>query len=165
MSNHTGITFQQIWKRMDHEQRRQVTAAFFSSTENPGEQRRVAGLIASKLNLRPRKAAKLPADKAAAYLSTIESIDEPLAALLVRIYLFANQEPMLVMFLDELQIPHQAGVIADDSTAVPSADALRAAADRIRATFPADDVQLYLSALVASDAVTWAHLGAALTDG
>ena len=34
MSNHTGITFQQIWKRMDHERRRQVTAAFFSSTEN-----------------------------------------------------------------------------------------------------------------------------------
>jgi hypothetical protein len=72
---------------------------------------------------------------------------------------------MLVTFLDELQIPHQRGVIADDNTAVPSADALRAAADRIRATFPAEDVQLYLSALLASDAVTWAHLGAALTDG
>jgi hypothetical protein len=68
------------------------------------------------------------------------------------------------MFLDELQIPHQNGVIADDSTAVPSADALRAAADHLRAAFPAEDVQFYLSALLASDAVAWANLGAAFTD-
>ncbi|MGA2963260.1 MAG: hypothetical protein ABSD96_16395 [Candidatus Korobacteraceae bacterium] len=162
MSNQKS--FQQIWKRMDRERRRQVTAAFFSSTETAGEQRRVAGLIAMKLNLRPQKAAKLPADKSAAYLSAIESIDESLAALLVRTYLFANQQPMLVMFLDELQIPHQNGVIADDITTVPSADALRAAVDRIRTTFPAEDVQLYLSALFASDAVTWANLDAVLTD-
>jgi len=165
MSDQTGKTFQQIWKRMDHERRREAAAAFFSSTETAGERRRVAGLIAMKLNLRPQKAAKLHADKAAAYLSAIESVDESLAALLVRVYLFAHQEPMLVMFLDELQIPHRGGVIADDNTAVPSADALRTAADRIRTTFPAEDVQLYLSALLASDAVTWAHLGAALTDG
>ena len=116
MSNQTGRTFQQIWKRMDRERRRQVAAAFFSSTESAGEQRRAAGLIATKLNLRPQKAAKLPAEKAAAYLSAIESIDDQLAALLVRTYLFARQKPMLVMFLDELPIPHQDGVIPDDST-------------------------------------------------
>jgi hypothetical protein len=73
--------------------------------------------------------------------------------------------PAILMFLDELQIPHQGGVISDDSTAVPSAAALRAAVDRIRATYPAEDVRLYLSVLLASDAVTWEHLGAALTDG
>ena len=133
MSNQTARTFQQIWKRMDRERRRHVAAAFFASTESAGEQRRAAGLIATKLNLRPQKAAKLPPDKAAAYLAAIESIDESLAALLVRTYLFAQQKPMLVIFLDELQIPHQNGVIADDSSAVPSVDALRAAADRIRA--------------------------------
>ena len=70
----------------------------------------------------------------------------------------------IAMFLDELHIPHQNGVIADDSTAVPSADALRAAADHLRAAFPAADVQFYLSALLASDAVAWANLGAAFTD-
>lgn len=164
MSNQTGRTFQQIWKRMDRERRRQVAAAFFSSTESVGEQRRAAGLIATKLNLRPQKAAKLPAEKAAAYLSAIESIDDQLAALLVRTYLFARQKPMLVMFLDKLPIPHQDGVIPDDSTIVPSADALRAAVDRIRTAFPAEDVQLYLSALLANDAVTWANLDTALTD-
>jgi hypothetical protein len=55
-------------------------------------------------------------------------------------------------------------VISDHGTAVPGADAVRAAADRIRTAFPAEDVQLYLSALLASDAVMWANLGAAFID-
>src|ERR1700690_2631671 len=100
MSNQIGRTFQQIWKQMDIGRRRQAATAFFTSAETAGEQRRVAGLIAMKLNLRPQKAAKLPAEKAAGYLSGIESIDEPLAALLIRTYLFAHQQSMLVMFLD-----------------------------------------------------------------
>jgi hypothetical protein len=106
---------------MDHERRRQAATAFFTSMETASEQRRVAGLIATRLNLRPQKAAKLPTDKAAAYLSSIESVDESLAALLIRTYLLARQEPMLVMFLEELKIPHQSGVIPDGNTAVPTA--------------------------------------------
>jgi hypothetical protein len=122
------------------------------------------GVIAMKFNLRPQKAAKLPAEKAAAYLSAIGSIDEPLAALLVRTYLFAHQQPMLIMFLDELQIPHQNGVIPDDSTVAPGVDALRAAVNRIGAAFPAEDVQLYLSALLVSEGATWTNLRAVITD-
>ena len=120
-------------------------------------------MIARKLNLRPQKAAKLPADKAGAYLSAIESVDESLAALLVRIYLFAHQKPMLVMFLEELKIPHQDGLIPEGNTIVPTVDILRTALDRIRAAFAPEDVQLYVSALSTNDAVTWANLDAALT--
>ncbi len=162
MSGQIARTFQQIWKQMDNGRRRQAAAAFFTSVETAGEQRQVAALIAKKLNLRPQKAAKLPPEKAAGYLSAIESLEEPMAALLIRSYLFAQQTPMLAMFLDELQIPHENGVIPDGNTAVPSADALRAATARISAEFAAEDVQLYLSALAASDAVTWANLGEVL---
>jgi len=164
MSNQIGRTFQQIWKQMDRERRRQAATGFFTSAETAGEHRRVSGLIATKLNLRPQKAAKLPPEKAAGYLSAIESVDEPLAALLVRTYLFAQQKPMLSMFLDELQMPHKEGVIPDDNTVVPTADALRAAVARIRGEFPAEDVQVYMSALAASDAATWTNLGAALAE-
>lgn len=164
MSNQTGKTFQQIWKQMDSDRRRQAATAFFTSTDTAGEQRRVTGLIAMKLKLRPQTAAKLPVERAAGYLSAIESLDEPLAALLIRSYLFARQTPMLVMFLDVLQMPHENGVIPDDNTIVPTADALRTAAERIRAAFDPEDVQVYLSALSASDAVTWANLGAALEE-
>jgi hypothetical protein len=162
MSSQTSRTFQQLWKQMANARRRQAATSFFTSTETAGEQRGVAGLIATKLNLRPQKAAKLPPDKAAGYLASIESIEEPLAALLIRTYLFANLQPMLVMFLDELKIPHQNGVIPDDNTAAPTADALRAAVERILGAFAPEDVQLYLSALAASDAVTWANLDAAV---
>jgi hypothetical protein len=164
MSNQAQNTFQQIWKQMDNGRRRQAGTAFFTNAETAGEQRRISGFIAMKLNLRPQKAAKLPPEKAAAYLSNIESIEEPLAALLVRSYLFTHQTPMLVRFLDELQMPHKDGVIPDDNTVVPTADALRAATGRIRTEFPTEDVQLYLSALAASDAATWANLGAALAE-
>jgi hypothetical protein len=164
MANQIGRTFQQIWKQMDQGRRKQAAISFFTSAETAGEQRRVSGLIAMKMKLRPQTAAKLPTERAAGYLSAIESLDEPLAALLVRSYLFTHETPMLVMFLDELQIAHQSGVIPDDNTIVPTADALKGAAGKIRAAFPAEDVQLYLSALAASDAVTWANMGAALTD-
>lgn len=164
MSNQIGRTFQQIWKQMDQGRRRQAAEAFFTSAETAGEKRSVTGLIAMKLKLRPQTAARLPAERAAGYLSGIESLDEPLAALLIRSYLFTHQTPMLAMFLDELQIAHQNGVIPDDNTVVPAADVLKEAAGKIRAAFPPEDVQLYLSALLASDAVTWANLGAALTD-
>ena len=147
---------------MDHERRRQATTAFYASSETAGEQRRAAALIATKLNLRPQKAAKLPQDKAANYLAAIESPDEPLAALLVRTYLFARQRALLVMFLDELKIPHQNGVIAEGNTTVPTVEMLRAALERIQAAFAPEEVQIYLSALAASDAAVWVNLEAAL---
>jgi len=155
-------TFPQIWKRMDQERRRQAATALLNSAETAGEQRQIAGLIAKKLNLRPQKAAKLPPEKASAYLSTIGEVDDFLAASLVRSYLFAHQKPMLVMFLEELKIPHQDGLIPEGNTVVPTADMLRTALERIRAAFAPEDVQLYVSALSANDAVTWANLEAAL---
>lgn len=153
-------TFQQIWQQMNLGRRRQAATAFFADSETEGQRRSVAGVIAKKLNLRPQKAAKLPGDKAAAYLASIESLDEPLAAWLIRSYLFAHQQAMLLMFLDELKIPHQNGVIHEGNTAVPKADELRAAVERIRGAFIAEDVQLYLSALLASGDATWTNLAA-----
>jgi len=67
---------------------------------------------------------------------------------------------MLLMFLDELKIPHQNGVIPEGNTAVPTVDELRAAVERIRGAFLAEDVQLYLSALIASGDATWTNLAA-----
>lgn len=147
---------------MDQERRRQGATALLTSPDSAGDPRLIAGMIAKKLNLRPQKAAKLPPEKAAAYLATIVSIDEPLAASLVRNYLFAHQKPMLVMFLEELQIPHEDGLIPDGNTVVPTVDMLRTALARIRAAFAPEDIELYLSALATNDAVTWANLDAAL---
>lgn len=159
-----GRTFQQIWRHMNNDRRRQAATAFFTDAETAGEKGRITGLIAMKLKLRPQKAAKLPTEKAAGYLAAIESIDEPLAALLIRSYLFGRQTPMLASFLDELQIPHEKGVIPEDNKVVPSTEALRAALTKIRSAFSAEDVDLYTSALAASDAETWVNLTPVLAE-
>jgi hypothetical protein len=161
MANQISRSFQQIWKGMDHERRVQAATAFYSK-ENVSEQRRLAGVIAMKLNLRPQKAAKLPAEKAGGYLASILSVDEPTAALLVRSYLFGCQQPMLLMFLDDLKVPHKDGVIGDGVTEVPTADALQSAVVHIRGSFASEDVNIYLSALAVSDTGTWKNLPEAL---
>jgi hypothetical protein len=162
MSNPAGKSFQQIWKHLDHERRRQAATAFFASPENANEQRGMTALMAKKLNLRPQKAAKLPKEKAAGYLAAIEAMEEPLAALLVRMYLFAQHRAMLIMFLDELKIPHEDGMIEDGNTTVPEVDMLRAGLEKIRASFAPEDVEIYMSALAASDAAVWVNLSAAM---
>lgn len=164
MSKQASKTFQQIWRQMDHGRRRQAAEAFTAGSEYAGEQRRAAGVIAVKLNLRPQKAAKLPPEKTATYLTTIETLDEQLASILVRAYLFTHQQPMLTMFLDELHIPHEQGAISNDPVTPPDSDSLKLAVERIRAAFPQDDVRLYLSALSVSDSITWANLDAATSD-
>ncbi len=153
-------TFQHIWKQMDPGRRRQAAETFYASGDNAGEQKRVAGVIAGRFHLRPQKAAKLPVETAAKYLASIEGLDELMAATLVRVYLFGPQESMLAMFLDELGIAHQKGVISADTVTPPSADALHSAVEKIRGAFDPADVELYLSALTTSDPVTWANLEA-----
>lgn len=158
MSKQAIKSFQQIWKHMDSDRRRQATEAFFASADSASEQKRAAGVIATKYNLRPQKAAKLPAETTAKYLASIDAIDELMAATLVRTYLFTRQVPMLSSFLDELGIAHKEGVISAETVTAPSAGALRTSVEKIRSAFDPADVQIYLSALSASDPVTWANL-------
>jgi len=161
MSKPAGRTFQQMWKQMDHEQRRHAAEGFFSATEQLTEQRAVTNIIAARLNLRPQTAAKLPPEKKANYLAGISSLDEHLVGALVRAELFSQHKQMLSMFLDELQIPHKDGAISAESVSPPSAEALKVAVEKIRTAFDPSAVDFYFAALLASDPVTWANLESA----
>jgi hypothetical protein len=158
MAKPAGHTFQQMWKQMDHEHRRKAAEGFFSATEQLTEQRAVTNIIAAKMNLRPQTAAKLPAEKKANYLAGIYTLDEHLLGALIRGELFTNHKPMLSMFLDELQIPHKDGAISAESVTPPTAEALRPATEKIRASFDPAVVDFYLAALLASDPDTWVNL-------
>jgi hypothetical protein len=154
----TGPSFQHLWRDMDPEMRRQAADAFATGAEYAGEQASVAAVLAARLHLRPQKAAKLPPEKRAAYLASIASLDEATAGTLIRAYLLSHHQAMVTQFLDELQIPHKQGAITAENVAPPTAEALRAATDHLRSSFAPADVDFYLSALVASDAATWASL-------
>lgn len=155
-------SFLQIWKQMDHARRIEAAGAFQADADNAAEKRRASGVVAAKLNLRPQKAAKLPPERIAAYLASIDSLDEQLAANLIRSYLFGKRLSMLTTFLDELHIPHKEGAIGDEAVPAPDIDSLRVALEKIRGAFDATDVQIYLSALLISDTETWANLDSAM---
>jgi hypothetical protein len=78
-------------------------------------------------------------------------------------YHLAAQRALMAAFLDALAIPHDKGVITAEEVKPPEAAPLRQAVDAVRASFPAEDVDLYLQTLVAVDGETWARLGELLS--
>ena len=79
------------------------------------------------------------------------------ARLLVAFHLH-HQRQMMATFLDSLDIKHEDGLIADEELQAPPADRLREAAKSLAASYPAEDVALYLSTLMWQDPETWAGL-------
>jgi len=158
VSKASGRSFQQLWRQLDPTRRKQAAAALCAGRENKTEQTLATSVIATKLHLRPQKAAKLPLERKSAYLASIESMEETMAGALVRAYLFTHHRPMLTRFLDQLGIAHQDGVITARNVSPPALEPLRAAVEQIGAQFAPGEVELYLSALLASDPETWANL-------
>lgn len=146
---------------MDLPRRRQAADALYATKDYAGEQQRSVGMISAKLNLRPQKAAKLPPEKLAGYLVSMVTPDEQLAGALVRAFLFTSHAAMLAMFLDELNIPNDKGAISQEEVSPPEIQALKQAVEKISNAFDRTDVDIYMSALSASDPGTWVNLLAA----
>jgi hypothetical protein len=100
----------------------------------------------------------LPVARKARYLVGLPAVSELVAARLLVAYHIAHQRPMMGAFLDALGIAHEEGLIADEDVKPPDPDALRAAAKTIAASYPADDVALYLSTLTWQDPDAWGVL-------
>jgi hypothetical protein len=64
----------------------------------------------------------------------------------------------MAAFLDALGVAHEDGLISEEELSPPAADRLAAAVDAVRASFPADDVDLYLRTLTTLDGHTWESL-------
>src|SRR5690606_32113447 len=114
--------------------------------------------LARHMKFRPQSMAKLPIEKRAKYLAQFPAVTESIAARALVSYHLAHQRPMMGSFLDALGVAHESGVIAEDEAPKPSPDALLKAAEAIAASYPADDVALYLSTLLWQDPETWGAL-------
>ena len=73
-------------------------------------------------------------------------------------YHFAAQRPLMAAFLDALGIAHEDGLITAEQVDAPDRAKLAAAAEKVQATFPADDLELYLRTLLILDGDTWKAL-------
>jgi hypothetical protein len=149
---------QEIWKAMGEMRRRQAADAFYSDP-NLKEFHRAAELfIARNKNFRPAFVKRLPQEKRATYLTSLPIPPDLIGQLIVS-YHFAHQRPLMAAFLNALGIANDNGVISE-SADMPAPDSamLADAADKVKAGFPAEDVNIYFATLHAQNPETWRGL-------
>jgi hypothetical protein len=85
-------------------------------------------------------------------------VSDSVAARALVNYHLDQQRPMMGAFLDLLGIPHENGLISEETVAKPETDQVKHAVSELATRFPAEDVSLYLGTLVSQDPDTWGTL-------
>jgi hypothetical protein len=150
-----------LWKQLSPERKQQAAEAFWRDENAAIEQAEAVATIAQRIKFRAKSVIGMPADKKARHLATLPNISELVAARLLVAYHLAQQRPMMGSFLDALGIKHEAGLIEDEDVPAPTPEALKSAATTLAASYPAEDVALYLSTLIWQDPETWGALAEA----
>ena len=147
-----------IWKEMGEERRKQAAHAFYTD-DNLKEFHRAGDLfIARAKNFRPPFVKRLPQEKKEQYLATL-TLPPDLIGQLIVTYHFAYKKPLMSAFLNALGIANDDGVISDSAEVkTPEKAALTAAAEKVKADFPAEDVRIYFATLQAQNPETWGGL-------
>jgi hypothetical protein len=150
---------------MTIEERREGMAAMLAS--EPEDQMLRAGLraeIAKARKFRPQVLARWDDAQLAEAGARLDIGEKGIAWDALTAHLLRNRTTMLVQFLDDLGIPHEAGVFSEDLGKDPlTASRLRTAAASLLEAFPADDVAIYLLALRSSQP-PFAELGIVLQE-
>ncbi|PYQ14913.1 MAG: hypothetical protein DMF80_11255 [Acidobacteria bacterium] len=147
-----------LWKRLSREERLAAATVFFR--EPPEELFGSALVVIVKArHLRPQVARTMAPDEQARALAGVLDPGEALAAsLLVALHL-GDRRPMLATFLNAAGIPHEDGLLKDESPAVPlGEDAARTGVKALQAAYPGEQVQTYLNTLWLQDPERWAVL-------
>jgi hypothetical protein len=148
----------QLWKQLGPEKKRQAAIAFWNDEHATNEQAEAVNLIAQRIKFRLKSVVAMPVEKKTHYLLAMPAVSEMLAARMLVAYHLQHQRGMMGAFLDALGVRHEEGIIADEELKPPTPDALKQAARTIAASYPAEDVSLYLSTLVWQDPDTWGPL-------
>jgi len=148
----------QLWKQLAPEKKRLAADAFWRDEHGANEQAEAIAMIAQRIKFRLKSVLAMPIDKKTHYVLSTPSVSEVMAARLLVAYHLAHQRSMMGAFLDAVGIKHEDGIIAEDEVQPPSREALQKAAKAIAASYPAEDVSLYLSTLVWQDPDTWGAL-------
>jgi len=152
------LTPSRLWKSLTLDQRERIARAFWLDEEAVEDQLQAALLIAQQKKFRPKTVVSLDVDRKARHLATLGSVPDSTAARALVVYHLAEQRPMMGAFLDALGIKHEEGIIAEEEVTPPTTDALKQAARTLAASYPGEDVSLYLSTLVWQDPDTWGPL-------
>lgn len=148
----------QLWKKLSPERKLEAADAFWQDDNAAAEQAEAIAAIAQRIKFRLKSVQALPRAKKAHYLTSLAGVSEILAARLLVAYHLRYKRPMMASFLDALGIAHEDGLIADGDLQPPSEDKLTDAAKTLSASYPGEDVALYLSTLIWQDPETWGPL-------
>ena len=151
------LTPARLWSAIDADTRQSAARSLYDPEWDDAAARLEAdAAIASVLRFRHEAVRRLPVGKRVGYLARAVRPDERLATELLRALHLGARSKMLGDFLDTLGIPQRGGVIeSEDSLEAPSAEAIEAAAAKLRQAYPAPDVELYLATLLALDPDFW----------
>jgi hypothetical protein len=147
-----------LWRRMPLEQRIVAAALFWADEQSADQQLEAVGSIATQMKFRPRSVLSLADDRKARYLASLPNLPDSVAARALVSYHLALHRPMMGAFLDLLGIPHENGLIAEDTVPKPDPSKLKQAVSDLAGKYPAADVALYLATLVSQDPDTWEGL-------
>lgn len=148
----------QLWKRLSPERRLEAADAFWQDENAAAEQAEAIAAIAQRIKFRLKSVQALPREKKSYYLTSLAGVSEILAARLLVAFHLRYKRPMMASFLDALGIPHEDGLIAEGELQAPGEERLAEAARTLAASYPAEDVALYLSTLIWQDPETWGPL-------
>jgi hypothetical protein len=147
-----------LWRGMPLERRVDAAGLFWDDEHSADQQMEAIAAIAAHMKFRPRSVVALAPDKRAKYLAQLPTVTDAIAARALVNYHLERQRPMMGAFLDLLGIAHENGLISEENLPKPEAAKVQQAARALVATYPADDVSLYLSTLVSQDPDTWEPL-------
>lgn len=131
--------------------------------EQPSVRQQLVGLANETQRyrgFRREAVAKLSSSALISAVSANNTIPESIAFSAVVCLHIHDRPKLLVAFLDRLGVKHSNGILDDSQTIQAATDSalLNASVDMLFEEFPADDVLIYLLALVAMDKKTWLPL-------
>ncbi|MCB1009058.1 MAG: hypothetical protein KDB94_09200 [Acidobacteria bacterium] len=148
-----------LWRSLSRDARTEAARSFW---ERPTEEAAVAAAqeIVKILRVRPQAFHKIPLEQRVRAVAGLAAPPDSLAeALLISLHV-DSRRALLIAFLDALAIPHEEGMIDDESDDFdpPTADAVRAALPALLERFPADEIRTYWNALWLQDGERWTAL-------
>jgi len=147
-----------LWKQMTTDQRRQAAEAFWQDASGKNEQSEAIAAISQRFKIRTKSVVVFPLAKKVKYLLDLPALPESVAARLLMSHHIEHRRPLMTGFLDALGVTHDNGMIPDETDIPKELEKLRAAVHAIAASFPAEDVALYLATLTWQDHETWSVL-------
>ena len=148
-------TSNRLWKTLTPEEKN-LAAVELVKDPTPLIKASIIAVVADARKMRPIAARKLPAEVQARIVATVRDPGEILASsLLVALHL-GPRRPMLIAFLEALGLPHEDGVLKDESTDPISLDDLKKACAALGSESPSA-IRAYLNTLWLQDGARWAN--------